>query len=238
MKIFLFLYFIIIICPFQYYDIFGTTNQSDNYSTNKSNDNIQSNQTNLNSTQDQTSKAIENTIDRNKSNLVSVDITPDRREYTKFEGILLTVNFDSNSSELIKLVLETRDSSNKLFHKVSQIINGTNSTGYEFILHTANKGEYNVTATAIQGTNYEVASTTFSVVSIFETNIAKFLYLSLAFFSGSLILITISIKNQLVEEILRFVFLSGTASSVLASLLFTDLECGTQSPIGLIKLIE
>ena len=235
MKIFL-LYFIIIICPFQYYEIFGITNHSDNSSTFETNDNIHSNQSNSKAAQYQTSKAIENTIERNNFNLVSVDISPDRREYTEFEAILLIVNFDGNSSELIKLVLETRDSSNMLIHKVSQIVNGTNSTGYKFILHPANKGVYNVTVTAIQGKDFEVASTTFNVVSIFETNIAKFLYLSLGFFGALLILITIGIKNQLAEEILRFVFLSGIASSVLASLLFTDLEFGTQSPIGLIKV--
>lgn len=236
MKIFLFLYFLIIICLFQYYDSFGTTNQSDNYSSNKSTETIVNNQSIPNSTQYKTNKTIENTADKNKFNLVSVDISPDRREYTEFESILLIVNFEGNSSELIKLVLETRDSSNKLLHKASQIVNGTNLTGYKFILHPANKGVYNVTATAIQGRDFEVASTTFSVVSIFETNIAKFLYLSLIFFGALLILITKGIDNQLAEEILRFVFLSGIASSVLASLLFTDLEFGTQSPIGLIKV--
>ncbi len=238
MKTVIFLYFIvIIICTSQYYDIFGTINQNDSYSTNKSGDNLFSNQSNLNST-NQTSKFIENTIDRNNFNLVSVDISPDRREYTEFEDILLIINFDGSSPELIKLILETRDSSNHIIHKVSQIVNGTNSTGYKFILHPENKGVYNVTVTAIQGKNFEVASTTFNVVSIFETNIAKFLYLSLGFFSALLILITIGIKNQLVEEILRFVFLSGIVASVLASLLFTDLEFGTQSPIGLVKVKE
>jgi hypothetical protein len=239
LKIILSLYFIIIIiCIFQYSNIFGTISQTDNYSSNQSNNNLQTNQSSSNSTEIKTNKAIENNINKNNFNLVSVDISPDRREYTEFESILLIVNFEGNSSELIKLVLETRDSSNKLLHKASQIVNGTNLNGYKFILHPANKGVYNVTATAIQGTNYEVASTTFNVVSIFETNIAKFLYLSLSLFAALLILITMGIKNQLVEEILRFVFLSGIVASILASLLFTDLEFGTQSPIGLIKVLD
>jgi hypothetical protein len=238
LKIFLFLYFFIIVCIFQYYDIFGTINQSNSFSNNKSNDTIVNNQSISNSSENKTNKNIENKTDRNNFNLVSVDISPDRREYTEFESILLIVNFEGNSSELIKLILETRDSSHKLLHKASQIVNGTNLTGYKFLLHPANKGEYNVTVTAIQGTNYEVASTTFNVVPIFETNIAKFVYLAIGFFGALLILITIGIKNQLAEEILRFVFLSGIVASVLASLLFTDLEFGTQAPIGLIKVID
>lgn len=174
------------------------------------------------------------TVDMNKSKFISVDIFADRKEYTEFEDIKILVPVQGNASELIKLVLETRNASNTVVHKASQIVNTNNIS--KFYLHPANKGTYNVTVKAIQGNSSETAFTMFKITSIFTTNILKFLYLSLGFFGALLILITIGKKNRLIDEIMRFVFLSGIVASILASLLFTDLEFGTQSPIGLIKL--
>lgn len=174
------------------------------------------------------------TVDMNKSKFISVDIFADRKEYTEFEDIKILVPVQGNASDLIKLVLETRNASNTVVHKASQIVNTNNIS--KFYLHPANKGTYNVTVKAIQGNSSETAFTMFKITSIFTTNILKFLYLSLGFFGALLILITIGKKNRLIDEIMRFVFLSGIVASILASLLFTDLEFGTQSPIGLIKL--
>jgi hypothetical protein len=177
-----------------------------------------------------------NSKNMNQSSLISVDIMADRKEYTEFEDVNIWVNVHGNISDLIKLVLETRDSNKTIIDKSSHIIKASNN--YKFYLHPGNIGIYNVTVKAIQGNNSETAFTMFKVTSIFTTNILKFLYLSLGFFGALLILITIGIKNRLVDEILRFVFLSGIVASILASLLFTDLEFGTQSPIGLIKIRE
>ena len=44
--------------------------------------------------------------------------------------------------------------------------------------------------------------------------------------------------NSVTDEILRFIFLSGLVISFLASLLFVDIQFGTQSPLGLIKQKE
>ena len=63
-----------------------------------------------------------------------------------------------------------------LTHESSQIVNNSD---FKFLLHPEKLGMYNVTVKAIQVMNYEVASTTFNVVSIFTTNILKFIYLSL-----------------------------------------------------------
>jgi len=53
-----------------------------------------------------------------------------------------------------------------------------------------------------------------------------------------MVLLMLGINNNLLEEILRFVFLSGIVVSILASLLFSDLQFGTQSPVGLITFID
>jgi hypothetical protein len=174
-----------------------------------------------------------NQNDTNQSSLIAVQILADRKEYTEFEDILIHGVVNSNSSELIKLVLETRDPKNTVIHTSSQIVNQGN---FSFMFHPGKLGMYNLTIKAMQGAKSEVASTTFNVVSIFSANILKFIYLSLGFSTALLTLITIGLKNHLVDEILRFVCLSGIVGSLLASLLFADLEFGTQSPIGLIKL--
>jgi hypothetical protein len=174
-------------------------------------------------------------IDINQSNLISVNILTDKEKYTEFEDINIWVKVEGNISDLIKLVLETRDSNKTLIHKSSKIVNVGN-TNDKFYLHPGEIGIYNVTVTATQGNNTDTAFTMFKVVNIFTTNILIFIYISLSFFGALLILITVGLKNNLIDEILRFVFLSGIVASILASLLFTDLEFGTKSPIGLIKI--
>ena len=231
-EILFFLCLFVFVIFFQYSDIFGITNQSKNDSISNLNTNTQSTS---NSSQFYDMKEIKNNTTIDNVNLISVDIVADRKEYTEFEDIAIFVKVYGKRSELIKLVLETKDASNTLVHKSSQVVN---TSDYKFYLHPGKLGLYNVTVKAIQGSNYEIASTTFNVVSIFTTNILKFIYLSLGFFSALLILITIGIKNHLIEEILRFVFLSGIVASLLASLLFTDLQFGTNSPIGLIKTAQ
>jgi hypothetical protein len=173
-------------------------------------------------------------VDSNKSSFIAVDIIPDRKDYTEFEDIEIWVYPHGNSSDLLKLLLEVRDSNNTLIHKSSQIANASNN--YTFNLHPGKVGLHNVTVEAIQGTKNETASTTFNVVSIFTTNSVIFIYFSVINFSALMILITRSKIDSLLQEILRFVFLSGIVASLISSLLFTDMELGRNSPIGLIKL--
>jgi hypothetical protein len=62
------------------------------------------------------------------------------------------------------------------------------------------------------------------------------LLISVASFAGLLILITVSKQENAIQEVLRFVFLSGIVISILLSLIFTGLEIGKSSPIGLTKI--
>ena len=229
---FFILNFTIIILSFYYLDIFGITNQNSSYSINQSADDVSNNKSALKSFQFQEHN-VKNTTNMNNLNLISVDILTDRKEYTEMEAIKIMLKFYGGGSDYIKLILEARNSSNIVIHKSSQVVH--NITDYDFFLHPGKNGVYNVTVKAIQGSNFEIASTNFNVISIFETNTLKFLYLSLIIFSVLLIFVTIGIKNRLIDEILRFVLLSGIVASLLASLLFTDIEFGTQSPLGLIK---
>ena len=168
-------------------------------------------------------------------NPISVDILADRKEYTEFEDIAIMVNLYGIPGNVVKLILEERDSSNLLVHRSSQTVNVDN---YIFYLHPSKIGDYTVIVSVLQGNNIETATTSFKVVSIFHTNMAKFIYLTGGFFIALMVLLMLGINNNLLEEILRFVFLSGIVVSILASLLFSDLQFGTQSPVGLITFID
>jgi len=167
----------------------------------------------------------------NSFNSLSVEIFPDRKAYTEFEDIEIQVIVNGTDSGLVKLVLEVRDYNNTLIHRAST---ATNDSSFRFLLHPGKNGKYNASVTAIQGPKTEVSSSYFNVVSIFDTIIARFLYLAITFFSALMILITVGIKNKLVEEVLRFVFLSGIVLSLMTTLLFSDFQFGASSPIGLI----
>jgi len=103
-------------------------------------------------------------------------------------------------------------------------------------LHPGKSNIYNATVTAIQGNQSETASTTVNVIDTFNTNTARFLYLSLGFFTALMVIIIINIKDNLLKEILRFVCLSGIVLSLLASLLFTNVTFGSGSAIGIINV--
>ena len=70
--------------------------------------------------------------------------------------------------------------------------------------------------------------------SILLTPLFLFILIAVSFFLALMILIGHG-HNSVTDEILRFIFLSGLVISFLASLLFVDIQFGTQSPLGLVK---
>lgn len=169
----------------------------------------------------------------NNANDISLDILTQYSQYIEQQSIQLYVKVYSEKPGIIKLILEEKNSTGGLVYKTSQIVNVPN---YIFYLHPGSPGNYNITVTAIQNGNSEVASTRFNVVGIVETNTARLLFVSFAFFAALLILVCVSRENGIREEILRFLFLSGIVGSILCSFIFTEIEFGKSSPIGLIKI--
>lgn len=169
----------------------------------------------------------------NMSDRISLDIISEFNEYTsEFQNAKIFVNVYTKDEGIVKLILEQRDSDGRLLQKSSQLLN---TTQYIFYLHPGEIGTYNVTVRAIQNGNVEESHTSYSVISLWDINTVKFLFMSLAFFVGLLILIGISKEDTAKEEILRFVFLSGIVGSLLAALLFTQIQFGQTSPLGLIR---
>jgi hypothetical protein len=60
------------------------------------------------------------------------------------------------------------------------------------------------------------------------------IYLSTGFLAALLILIAIGIRNIAIDEILRFIFISGMVGSILVGFLVTDKQFGIRSPIGIV----
>lgn len=188
---------------------YGTTNQS----TNVSNKTLES----VNSTFDD----------------ISLNVVSESPEYTELQNVRIFVAVYAEKEGILKLMLEVKDPNGTLVHESSQLINVNR---YIFYLHPGQPGTYNATVKAIQNGNVEEVSTNFNVVSIYDTSTVRFLFISVASFAGLLILITISKKDNATQEVLRFIFLSGIVVSILLSLIFTGLEIGKYSPIGLIKI--
>lgn len=166
------------------------------------------------------------------SDNISLDILPEYGEYTdEFQNVKIYVNIYTKNEGIVKLILEQKNSNGTLLQQSSQLINATR---YTFLLHPGEIGTYQVNVTAIQNGAEEQAYTSYSVISLYDTNTVRFLALSLGFFAALLILIGVSKENTAKEEILRFVFLSGIVGSILAALLFTEFQFGEESALGLV----
>lgn len=114
----------------------------------------------------------------------------------------------------------------------SALLVDTHSKQFTFLPTEA--GTFNATAFTIVDDSIESASTVFKVVSLFHTETAYMIYLSIGFLAALMILIGIGIKNIAIDEILRFIFISGMVGSILVGFLITDKQFGIKSPIGIV----
>jgi hypothetical protein len=238
--------FIILLSP--YYEIWGNSNVNETYINNKSKSHHYSNSTDIAelmgvlSTGDTRSTHRE-WIEVNPISLpppsspLVIDVFPDRKDYTYFEDIRIFFKVSGNNSQPIKLIFEERDSTNKIVYKGSKSIDLTklNNSKGSFGFHPKEFGTYNASIIAIQGSNSEKASTTYNVIPFTSTNLFYFILLGMSFFFGLLFFTAYGLKNTVIDEILRFILLSGLVASFLASLLFTDIQFGSQGPLGLIR---
>ena len=76
--------------------------------------------------------------------------------------------------------------------------------------------------------------TSIKVDSIFLTLPALFVYITIGFFVG-LVIVILRGGSQFRSELLRFVCITGIVFSILFALLLTDLQIGIFSPVGLVE---
>jgi hypothetical protein len=170
----------------------------------------------------------------------SLSINTDRRVYVSDQVVVVfgVVTDASPSSAAAKVAIEVKqiESEGKVVYKATQLTQGQ----YIFRLSPYEGGTYNVTVYTFRNNNgnssnfTEAAWTLFQVTDIFHTPPAIMMYIGFAFFAALAFLISKGTTNKILYEILRFVFLSGIAFSAIAIFIFTDLQVGLYSPLGLL----
>jgi hypothetical protein len=131
-----------------------------------------------------------------------------------------------------KVTLEVRpENSNNVKYRSALLVDAHTK---EFIFYSSEPGTFNVTVFTLLDGYMESASTTFKVVDLFHSQTAYMIYLSTGFLAALMLLIAIGIRNLAIDEILRFIFLSGMVGSILIGFLVSDNQFGTRSPIGIV----
>ena len=174
-------------------------------------------------------------------------------------------NNDTKTVQLRINVIKTHDEMFWMYNKRTppEVIDSFNispkpdGSSSIYNISTIESGRYQVNASSIikTDTTNPLSFTQFGVKSIFFTLPALMLYVSIGFFIGLILIIffgqniarTLFKKEEdkkeedkkeeqmVFVEIMRFVCLTGIAFSFLLTLLFSDVEIGTNSPVGLVK---
>ena len=169
-------------------------------------------------------------------NNFSISLLTDRNEYPLGQPSKIYVAIDETANTsphfVRKVTLEIRQvNSNNVEYRSSLLVG---KQFKEFLFWSREPGTFNATAFTFVGGYMESASTFFNVVGLFNTQTAYMIYLSIGFLAALLLLITIGIRNIAIDEILRFIFISGMVGSILVGFLVTDMQFGIRSPIGIV----
>ena len=130
------------------------------------------------------------------------------------------------------------ENSNNVEYRSAKLVNASpkldKASLNEFDVYMNEPGTFNATVLTFVDGSFESASTLFKITDLFHTQTAIMIYMSIAFLAALLLLIGIGIRNNTIDEILRFIFISGIVGSILVGFLVTDKQFGIRSPIGLV----
>jgi|GEM_PF-2494633 diacylglycerol kinase len=164
----------------------------------------------------------------------SIWVLTDRKEYPLGQPAIITVKINDSTSPNFtrKVTLEVRPVNSDIVEYRSALL--IDARGASFGFSTSDPGTFNATVFTIVDGSMESATTTFKFVELYHTQTANMIYLSIGFLAALLLLITIGIMNVAIDEILRFIFISGIVGSILVGFLVTDKQFGIRSPIGIV----
>ena len=169
----------------------------------------------------------------------SISIDTDKVTYAPTQSIFLFVFVYNQEGCIIpaKVVIEisSTDSSFKLVRQssFSSTQGGLINNGQQFNLEDS--GRYNLTATVKIADKEEIAWKIISVKEIFESRQALMWLIGLLFFVGLILVIIRGTRDLLLNEILRFICISGIIFSALSSFIFINENISAFSPIGVVK---
>ena len=168
---------------------------------------------------------------------LAVTVSTDRKEYPLDQSVRIFVkineiNHSASSNPIRKVTLEVSPvKSNNIEYRSSLLVAAPFK---EFGFSSIQPGTFNATVFTIVDGSMESASTIFKIVDLFHTQTAYMIYLSIGFLAALMILIAVGIRNIAIDEILRFIFLSGMVGSILVGFLVSDKQFGIRSPIGIV----
>lgn len=182
-----------------------------------------------------TSSPVQRSTASDPDNL-AIMVWTDRKEYPLDQSARIFVKINqtnhSVSSNLIQKVnLEVRPvNSDNIEYRSALLVDARQEFGFS----PTEPGSFNATVFTFADGSMESAFTIFKVVDLFHTQTAYMIYLSIGFLAALMLLIAIGIRNIAIDEILRFIFLSGMVGSILVGFLVSDKQFGIRSPIGIV----
>ena len=127
---------------------------------------------------------------------------------------------DSDSKHLTPVWKQTASSQSDFFSK--------------FGANLQELGNYQISANATGLSSN--ALTSIRVIPFYQSPVTYFLLVSLSSFAGLMIATTLSrLRNSLIGEVLRFVFISSLVLSVLSTFIFVQDEFGRGAPLSLVR---
>jgi hypothetical protein len=168
----------------------------------------------------------------------SVVVDAEKPTYTPGQAAFLFVSvFDKNGcpmNAMVTIDAISIDSKGKETPILNETAFSQSAFFSQFGINLPEIGDYKITATAV-GLESRPSFTHIKVIPIYETSIAVLFSLSVLSFAGLMIVTSISkIKSLFVSEILRFIFISGLVSSVIAIFIFIQDEFGRGAPLGIV----
>jgi hypothetical protein len=177
------------------------------------------------------------------NNASSLAIETEKSVYAPLEGIKIIVDAgnDNNGCKIPANVLleitKLGDSHSKVYRE--SFSSGTGAENFiEFTrnnyLALSDAGIYNMTvSTAVNG-HEEKSWKLIQIQELYLTRFSFMMFVALAFFICLIILILKSSHNSELNEVLRFIFISGIIFSIILSLVFVNEKVSEVSPIGIV----
>jgi hypothetical protein len=163
-----------------------------------------------------------------------ISVTTNLVKYIAGDAVALTGSvIDTNGCPLQQPVHLEVDRGSEEVYAIT-VLPDSDGDFYDSGLNADKAGVYTVKAipSGTDPSNY--ATIKFEVKEMFDTRPAYMLYVGIGFFGGLAFIVSREIKNIALTEMLRFICLTGIAFSIIAALLLTDVQIGTNSPVGLV----
>jgi hypothetical protein len=172
----------------------------------------------------------------------SISVETGKAIYTPLEGIAAHVDvLDGNACpiaakvdfEIAKVDHIEKKVYQQSFFSSENCLQGSFLDTYTITLDEA--GKYNITATTLINGINQKAWKLIQVQEMYSSRFSFMWFVGLGFFISLVVLVLKGSNNTQLNEILRFVFISGIIFSILSSFIFLNDQVSSIAPIGIVK---